>query len=79
MGNNHPSLDASLRRAYRLKEELKNCDPAARRHLLAAWKELIIGNLVQLLRVTNDIDALASIDRAIALSQDIVDLEQLSA
>lgn len=79
MGNNHPSLDASLRRAYRFNEELKNCDPTARLYLFAAWKELIIDNLMELLRIKSDVDALASIDRAIALSQDIADLERFSA
>jgi hypothetical protein len=79
MGNNHPTLDASLRRVDRFKQELKDCDSAVRLQLLAAWKEQIIGNLVQLLLATSDVDALANIDRAIALSQDIADLERLSA
>lgn len=79
MGNNYPRLDASLSRAHRFQEELKNCDSAARYHLLGAWKELIIGNLVHLLRATSDIDSLAKIDTAIALSQEIAELERLSA
>ena len=75
MGNNHPKLDASLDRLHRFNEELKNCDSAARFQLLAAWKELIMENLVELLAATNDVDSLSNIDRAIALSRDIASLE----
>ncbi len=79
MGHNYPRLDASLSRAHRFKEELNNCDSTARFHLLAAWKELIMDNLVELLRATSDVDSLAHLDRAIALSHELADLERLSA
>jgi len=75
MDDNHPNLDASLYRISRFKEELKFCDSAARFQLLKAWKELIMENLAELLTATNDVESLANIDRAIALSQEIASLE----
>jgi hypothetical protein len=75
MNNDHPKLDASLKRLSWFKEEFKNCDSAARFQLLAAWKELIMDNFVKLLATTNDVDSLSNIDKAIALFQEIASLE----
>ena len=77
--NIHPKLTESLERLKRYEEELPQCDPAIRAQLLAAWKEQIMDDLVDLLRATNDVDSLSNVDRAIALSSDITEQEHGSA
>lgn len=64
-------LKEALARGNRFEAELKTPDPATRAHLVAAWKELILDQLVDLFRVTDDLGILRIVDQFIALGQDI--------
>jgi len=76
MAENRNLLRESLDREERFKAEIAVCEPAIAGQLLSAWKEQIMDDLVQLLRATNDPDHISNVDRAIALSQLLVEAKR---
>ena len=64
------TLGNAQERGKRFYAELKTADDAMAAQLLAAWKELIIDELVNLLRVTKDPLVLQVLDENIAIGQE---------
>ena len=64
------TLGVAQERGKRFYAELKTADDAMAAQLLAAWKELIMDELVKLLRVTKDPLVLQVLDENIAIGQE---------
>jgi hypothetical protein len=64
------TLGVAQERGKRIYAELKTADDAMAAQLLAAWKELIMDELVKLLRVTKDPLVLQVLDENVAIGQE---------
>ena len=64
------TLGVAQERGKRFYAELKRADDAMATQILAAWKELIMDELVKLLRVTKDPLVLQVLDENIAIGQE---------
>jgi len=64
------TLEVAQERGKRFYAELKRADDTMAAQLLAAWKELIMDELVKLLRVTKDPLVLQVLDENIAIGQE---------
>jgi hypothetical protein len=62
-------LGIALERGERFEAELRTVDAVVRSQLLSAWKELIIEEMVGLLRVTDDVLTLRCLDNQIAVGK----------
>ena len=65
-------LGAALDRLKRFEAALPNLDAAMRAQLISAWKEQILDDLIDLFKRTDDPRDLSNVDRAIAVSMEIL-------
>ena len=69
-------LGIAQERAERFQAEIKGADEAMAAQLLAAWKEVIMGELVKTLQATKDLHTIAFLDINIAVGQETEKFEQ---
>ena len=70
-------MGEALDRLKKFEAELPNLDAPMRAQLISAWKEQILDDLIDLFKRTDDPRDLSNVDRAIALSMEIVDSQNL--
>jgi hypothetical protein len=68
-------MNESRARTGRFAAELPGAKPARREMLLRVWKKQILDQCAEVLKITDDVRCLSNIDRAIALSLDVIEAE----